>query len=175
MKKLCVILFFFIFNCLSIAGTSKQANAEIKRKLLIELGALQADLTSADAVVKELQSDKVHMRYNLQAMENWGIAQQEEKDKYYAEALDAESRIAVVQRQVDLEKVRQVELIAKYKKARQVLSYICGAFFLCLYLNFGAPILRAMSGLLGGYALLASFAAPALSFALGYTLIYFLF
>jgi hypothetical protein len=175
MKKLYFSLFFFILNFTAFADTEKPLSVEAKKKISLELSALQNDLDSIKGLVWELRADKLNMKYTLEAMENWGVSQQEDKDKYYAESLEAEVKVASVQRQVDLEKANKVELLAKYRRVKQVLSYICGALFLCLYLNFGAPILRTISSLTMGWGVVLGFATPMLAFVAGYVLIYFIF
>ena len=87
-----VVLCLLFVGLLNSTGHCK-VNNDVKQKIFEEIGLLQQDLQIADSLVRELQQDNLKMQQNLKAVENWGVAQQEEKEKYYGELLLFENKL----------------------------------------------------------------------------------
>jgi hypothetical protein len=166
-----VILFLICFASTSFGA--KPVN--LKQQIAEELALLQQDLQIADSLVRELQQDNLKLQQNLQSLESWGVTQQEEKERYYEESLDFESKLSETKREVDVEKNKQKELVVKYHRVRQIFGYICGGLLLFLYLSVGAPFLKNFSAAFGVWSPVVSLASPVLVFWLGYLAIYFTF
>jgi hypothetical protein len=169
-----VVLCLFFVGLLNFTSYGK-VNNDVKQKIFEEITLLQQDLQIADSLVRELQQDNLKMQQNLKAVENWGVIQQEEKEKYYGELLLFENKLDESRRQVDLEKLKQKELADKYAKVKQIFGYICGALFVFLYLTIGAPLVRNLSPAFGIWSPMLSLLSPAIAFGAGYLLIYLIF
>ena len=164
-----------VFICLFSFNLFGKPADGVKQKIFEELTLLQQDLQVADSLIRELQQDNLKMQQNLKALENWGVVQQEEKEKYYEELLTFENKLDETRKQVDLEKIKQKELLEKYRRVKQIFGYICGALFLFLYFTAGTTIVKNFSTLLGVWSPLLYVVSPLLSFGFGYFLIYLIF
>jgi hypothetical protein len=167
-------LFLFLILCLSSVASAKP-NLAVKQKVVEELELLTQDLQVADSLVRELQQDNLKVQQSLKDVESWGVAQQEEKEKYYEEALSFENRLAESRRQIDLEKLKQKELTDKYRQVKQTFGYICGGLFAFLYLTVLAPGIKNFLTVFGAWSPVISILSPLIAFGAGYFLIYFIF
>jgi hypothetical protein len=168
-----LILFFIYITSASLCAKTSSSSA--KQKIAEELAFLQQDLQLADALVRELQQDNLKLQQSFQSLESWGIAQQEEKERYYEELTSFENELSEAKHQVDIEKNKQKDLLAKYHRVRKIFGYICGGLLLFLYLSVGAPIVKNLSVVFGAWSPVALIASPVLAFWAGYLAIYFIF
>ena len=161
---------FLSLGVLSHAETT--ANAQIKRKLKLELNALQTDLSSATKEIAALRKDKSLLERNLSDLEVWGVAQEQEKLHYYNEAKNLSISVNLIEEQLEKEKKRNAEALARYQRFKKIVSIIFASFLTLLYINYGSKLVSAVSPYLGPYGILLPYVGPVGVFGLGYLLAY---
>jgi hypothetical protein len=172
-------LYFCILFCLIAVTVSPGAeltlNTELKQKLQIELKALREDIQLMDSQVLKLKKDNQEIGANLLDMETWGIAQQEDKDKYYIEAVEADGKRADVQGKLDAEVAHNRVLLARYHRLKAFLGCALGGLFVLLYRRYSLAISAMLVSIAGPWAFLFNATGPLGAFGLGYGIIYLIF
>jgi hypothetical protein len=164
--KVIIFLSFIFFACSSNAEQSKSLfNLEVKRKLKWELTGLQNDILQLDLNIRNLKDDKIEIQGSLDAMKAWGEEEQKQKFEYYNNTVRLNSQLESVNNKLAESEKERLKLKADYFKVKRILSFAVGALLTLLFLRFGASWLIPLTGV---YAPIATFAAPALSFGLGY-------
>lgn len=172
MKKLTV--FMLIFLCVAVvnAEDKNSFNSELKRRLSFELSNLQISMMNAKNEIAQLREDKAHIDIELKNMENWGRAQEQQKNDYYTQAIESNQKTADFQAQVDTEKEKGKATLERYRRVKSILGCIFGAVLAYLYTRLGAYALTLIaSTVIGPWAVVLRFAGPVLAFGAGYTTI----
>ena len=169
MKK--YIIFISVFLCAaSLNADDKNAfNSELKRRLSLELSNLQTSMMDAKNEIAQLRRDKAHIDADLKNMESWGKVQEQEKNDYYEQIIEANQKTSDVQAQVDTEIEKSKATLLKYRRVKSILGYIFGLVLSYLYIRLGAQALSTIaSTLVGPWAFALRFAGPVLAFGAGY-------
>lgn len=175
MCKKILICFVCLFSCINLSASESLLNTEIKKKILIEVTGLQQDLLKADQQIYKLQQDNNIIIAKLENMESWGVAQQEEKESYYEQVLEAENSWAQAKADVDLEKVKTRQFADKYNKIKRIFCILAGCFFTLVYLKFDKLIGPLLASFTGPWSFLVPYISPVLCFSVGYGTAYFIF
>jgi uncharacterized membrane protein len=160
MKK--YIIFISVFLCAaSLNAEDKNAfNSELKRRLSLELSNLQTSMMDAKNEIAQLRRDKAHIDAELQ---------EQEKNNYYEQIIEANQKTSDVQAQVDTEIEKSKATLLKYRRVKSILGYIFGLVLSYLYIRLGAQALSTIaSTLVGPWAFALRFAGPVLAFGAGY-------
>lgn len=176
MKK--YIVFISVFLCAaSVQAEDKNSfNSELKRRLSIELSNLQTSMMDAKNEIAQLRRDKAHIDADLKNMENWGKVQEQEKNDYYEQIIEANQKTADVQAQVDAEVEKSKTTLLKYRRVKSILGYIFGLVLSYLYICLGSQaIVTLASTLAGPWAIVLRFGGPVIAFGAGYLAINLIF
>jgi hypothetical protein len=171
------MLIFFVGLTLSSRGAAPtKANAAfIKQQLAAEIAGLLKDLDAADIQLQSLTQDNQQIKLALNDMEAWGLLQQQEKDRYYTQSIDALSEISAVRGALDAERAGQEKLLNNYRKLKSIMGYLFGTLLALIYLKFSSTFLSIASLAGGPQMKLLSYLAPAACFGAGYIAVYLYF
>ena len=151
-------------------------NNEIKKKILTEVGNLEASLSSAKNEITQLRQDKINIDNSLTNMESWGKQQELDKNTYYSRVLESEQKLADIQSAVDTEKEKAKATLDKYHRVKSLLGYAFGVVVSYTYIVFLSPLFSSvLIAVAGPWGILLRFGCPAAAFGLGYATIYMLF
>jgi uncharacterized membrane protein len=175
MNRLTLVLVFFL-SSLELNASDvlkpKNFNAELKHKLFSEISLLETTMLEARGEISQLSQDKINIDTQLKQMEEWGKAQEEQKNDYYAQVLECNQKISEVQALVDTEKEKGKATLLKYHRAKSILGYIFGLLLAFIYTQLGSQFVTSLLSLVGGpWTILLRFLGPAAAFGAGYLLV----
>jgi uncharacterized membrane protein len=174
MQTIRVILFLACAS-LSFAAQPKLDLTGIKQQIIEELFELKKDLQQAKVQLDSLAVNNQQIKISLNEMESWGLLQQEEKERYYAQAIEASAETETIRAQLDQEKALRAKVSSSYNRIKNILGCLFGTMLAILVFKLNNSFL----GSLGASALpqlrLLGFVAPVAGFALGYLAIYLYF
>jgi hypothetical protein len=173
MNKTALSLLVYLSLCFFASGADSQITAEVKKKLLAEVAGFQQDLLQADQQIYKLQQDNNAIIVKLQNMESWGLLQQEEKESYYQQVLEAENNWAEAKATIDLEKMKQKQLADKYDRIKRIFCLLAGSCAALLFLKFEKLLQPILTSLAGPWVLLTPFIGVSVCFSVGYGVAYF--
>lgn len=169
MKSIISACLFFVF--LASANAEKK-QVLIKEQLKTELLALQKDLDSLGKTIDHLKKDKYTLNTQLEHMQEWGNAQQEEKMQYFDLADNYKKVLLSTENNLINEKKEKTVLLEKYRKIKTILAFAGGLLLVLVYTRFGSSL---VSMIAGPYTYLLYFIGPVVVFMLGFGTIYLYF
>jgi len=175
MLQIVQVILFLACVSLSPAAQPKVDLSGIRQQIIEELFELKKDLSEAKTQLDGLILNNQQIKTSLNEMEAWGLLQQEEKERYYTQAIEAVSETGIVRAQLDQEKALRAKVSSNYARIKNILGCLFGSMLAILVFKLNAGFL----GPLGAAALpqlrLLGFIAPVAGFALGYLAIYLYF
>jgi predicted anti-sigma-YlaC factor YlaD len=152
-----------------VSQAEKEAyQQKVKTELQVLTKDLVQDLRGAQASVTKLKREKIRIEENLVAMRDWGITQQNEKLEYYNASVKAQEALKK-------EEVAHQKTLERYHRVKMIMAALAGFCFLLIYFRFGSNVVSGVSTALGPWGIIATLAAPILSFALGFGIVFMLF
>ena len=175
MRNLIYIVLFAASFSISSAAQPKLDLSGIKQQIVEELLALKKDLNDAKTQLDNLVQNNQQIKQALNDMESWGLLQQEEKEKYYTQAIDAVSEVSSVRGQLDQEKALRAKVSANYARVKNILACLFGAVLAMFVFRVTSSFLAPLGSAVLPQLRLLSFLAPLASFAAGYAMVYIYF
>jgi hypothetical protein len=175
MRKILVTFIFLAFVSLSFAAQPKIDMAGIKQQIVEELLELKKDLNSAKTQLDSLVLNNQQIKVALNDMEAWGLLQQEEKEKYYNQTVEAVTEISSVRGQLDQEKALRAKISANYARVKNVMACLFGALLAIVVYKITNSFLAPAGVAVLPQIKLLGFLAPISSFVVGYILVYLYF
>jgi hypothetical protein len=163
----------FIGLTLSTSGavSGKANNAAIKQQLMVEIAELIKDLGTASEQLQAITQDNQHIKIALHDMEAWGLLQQQEKDKYYLQAVDSLSEISTVKGVLASERAGHVKLLNNYRRLKSIMGCLFGSILAIICFRFSSYFSSAIPMFAAPQLKLISYLAPVACFGAGYIVV----
>ena len=168
MWRTIIICFIGLTLASSGATSAKTSNIVIKQQLAAEIDALIKDLDTASDQLQTLTQDNQHIKTALNDMESWGLLQQQEKDKYYLQAIDSLSETSAVRGALDTERAGNVKLLSNYKRLKSIMGCLFGSLLAIGCFRFSSYFSSTVPLLAAPQLKLLSYLAPVACFGAGY-------
>ncbi len=175
MRKALLTIIFLACASLSFAAQPKVDLTGIKQQIVEELLELKKDLNNAKTQLDSLILNNQQIKAALTDMENWGLLQQEEKERYYNQAIDAAAESSSVRAQLDQEKALRAKMAVNYARVKNIMGCLFGALIFIFVLKLNNSFLGSVTTTAIPQLRLLGFVAPVAGFALGYILVYLYF
>jgi hypothetical protein len=163
------LLALIAFSCSALGADNAMLTRQIKQKLLKEVAGLEDKLILAQTEVTQLKQAKSDIDSSFEALQVWGLKEQEDKLSYYNRTTELTQKLAETQAKVDQEKEKAKSTLLKYHRVRSLFAYVVGLALAFLYAQLGASHLAALLGtVVGPYGVILRYAGPVLVFGAGY-------
>jgi hypothetical protein len=150
------------------AAPIKTSNAAIKQQLAAEIAGLLKDLDTASEQLQIITQDNQHIKAALNDMESWGLLQQQEKDKYYLQAIDSLSETSAVRGALDTERAGNVKLLSNYQRLKSIMGCLFGSLLAIACFRLSSYFSSTLTLLAAPQLKLLSYLAPVACFGAGY-------
>lgn len=168
MWRAIIICFIGLTLASSGAAPTKPSNIAIKQQLAVEIAALLKDLDTASEQLQTLTQDNQNIKAALNDMESWGLLQQQEKDKYYLQAVDSLSEVSAIRGALDTERAGNVKLLNNYKRLKSIMGCLFGSLLALVCFRFSSYFSSTVPLLAAPQLKLISYLAPVACFGAGY-------